>query len=611
MGNFLIVIPSVQNCDHSKQVFNSGIRLAALLKSQTPNRVLETEFASIASFPRLNGSGTPVTTDSQTGNWLATIGTWFHEEGFGSGNENRLLERLGVVGMDRLAEELEGFFVIAFGSAAIREVAVITDIVGTMHCYSRSLPGALVISGSSLLLAGLAEYTLNSVACQEFIATGAMYEDRTFYTEVRKLGPGTCFRYKGGALKSQHRYWHASGLQPNSLDGADAVAAIRDSVIGVARKISSVFPLPVCDLTGGYDSRTAVASFLASNFKICTTVAGPPSDPDVVISKELAQLVGLPHRYLNPEPAGSLEQLQRALELTDGEFDLLEYSRIYKIQAELSKTYDISINSYSGEIGRGYGWEVLRPNTGECRALDATKVAKRRFAKTQFDDSIVPPHMRINLAEHFQSVIERTNEGLTHLPNTVQYDYCMTMLRAQRWYGRIATSTNQIWPCLSFFLMRSVVKPMLETTTKSRKRSLLIRKLLLEIEPTLAKYPLDLGYPPMPVSWTTLHRFWPILPLYGGKIIKKLQGYLAPGGPSSPDSQSAPRLRIWKDPELQDLMLGRSMLCTEVFDGKQLEKFNERSKNKDFSFSDQWTRLLSLELTLYRLKSVNGQQLKM
>ena len=591
-------------------MFNSGIRLAALLKSQKPNRVLETNIASIASFPRLNGSGTPVTVDSQTGNWLVSIGTWFHDAGFGSGNEDRLLERLGVVGTDRLAEELEGFFVIAIGDAANREVTVITDIIGTMHCYFRSLQGIIALSGSSLVLAGLADYTLDSVACQEFIATGAMYEDRTFYTEVRKLGPGTCFRYKEGVLKSQHRYWHASDLQPNSLDGANAVAVVRDSVIGIARKISSVFPRPVCDLTGGYDSRTAVAGFLAANIKICTTVAGNPSDPDVVISKGLAQCKGLPHRYMNPEPAESLDQLQRALELTDGEFDVLEYSRIYKVQAELSGSFDISVNAYSGEIGRGYGWEVLLPNTGECRALDAAKVAKRRFAKVQFDDSIVPPNMRINLAKHFRRVIERTNEGLTHLPNTLQYDYCMTMLRCQRWYGRIATSTNQIWPCLSFFLMRSVVEPMLETTTKSRKRSLLIRKLLLEIEPTFANYPLDLGYPPLPASWTTLHRFWPLLPLYGGKIVKRLQRYLALGRPSSPDFQSAARLRLWQNPALQDLMQSRRLLCTEIFESREVEKFNERSKNKDFPFSEQWTRLLSLELALHRLKSVNDQQLK-
>ncbi|MGA2262652.1 MAG: hypothetical protein ABSH28_14605 [Acidobacteriota bacterium] len=606
MGNLLIVVPGGENRSYAEEAFRSGIRLAENLKSQKPCGVLETDFAFVASFPRYNGSVAPVKIDRRNGNWLVALGTWFHDAGFGSGNEDRLLDRLNNIGPDALARELEGFFVIATGDAAKREVTIITDIVGTLHCYSRTWDHTAAISTSSLVLAGLGNISLDAVGCQEFLATGAMYEDRTFYKEVRKLESATCYRYKNGTFKSGQRYWRLTDLVADSLDGAEALTAMRETVIAAARKITSVFPRPVCDLTGGYDSRGAVAALIGAGVGFCTTVSGPPSYPDVVISQRLARRLGLPHRYVNPGPADNFDRLQRALQLTDGEYDLVDYARIYEIHSELAASFDISINSHSGEMGRGYGWEILLPRTGKREPLDIAKLAKRRFAGATFDASIVEASVRLDLQAHFADVFKRINGGLTHLPNTLQYDHCMLMTKTQRWYGRIATSTNQIWPCLSFFLMRSVLNVMLQTSTRSRNRSRLFRQLFVDIEPALAECPLELGYPPMPVSWKTIYRFWPMVPLYGGKIVKRMRRYLPISPVQSTPSDGGARLRLWRDDAVQALLRSKDLLCAEIMEGQALERFIERSKQIQFPFADQWARLLSLECALQRLKAVRN-----
>jgi hypothetical protein len=327
----------------------------------------------------------------------------------------------------------------------------------------------------------------------------------------------------------------------------------------------------------------------------------------VVIAKELARRVGLDLRYFEPPVTSSFEQLQRAMQYTDGEYDLVDYARIHEVQSDLEARFDISINSYSGEIGRGYGWEVLMPHTGQRLPMDAAYVAKRRFVNPSFDASIVAPALRIDAPGHFGDVVARAGEGLGDLPNTLQYDYSMTMLRCQRWYGRIASSTNQIWPCMSFFLLRSIMKPMLEANTRSRTNSLLFRRLLVELEPEFSQVPLARGYPPLPVTLKTLHRFWPLVPLYGGKVVDRLRRYAGIQPAPSATPGTSPREMLWNDAGVRQTLQPASMLSAEIMDAAGLARFIERSQQPQFDLPGQWSLLLTLECTLQRLRSARSE----
>lgn len=604
MASFLIVVPPLAEPQRGGALFREGLRLAAALKGQRPSAVVEGEFASVASFARQNGTGAPVVVDPATGDWLVASGTWFHDAGLANGQEDRLLARASEVGPDQLADELEGFFAIAIGRTSTREVSVITDLPGTLHCYTRDVDGAMVIATSSLVLAALGDVTLDAVACQEFLQTAAMYEDRTFFNEVRKLDASRCYRFRDGEAVGSRRYWQATNLAPDSLDGEASVRAMRSAMATAARRIGATFPRTVVDLTGGYDSRGGVAAFLDAGVPFQTAVAGAGSDPDIVVSRGLADRLGLKHRHFVPKVVGSFDQLQTALRFTDGEYDLVDYARIYEVQTDLAADFDISINSYSGEIGRGYGWEVLVPHTGQRRPLDAARTASARFVNPVYDASVVPAAVRIDPATHFRDVIARADEGLGHLPNTLQYDYCMTMLRCQRWYGRIASSTNQLWPCLSFFLLRSIVEPMLETNTRSRENSLLFRRVFQQIDSRLADHPMARGYPPLVVSWRTIHRFWPLIPLYGGKVVARLKRMLW-GAPVAADPDS-PRMRLWCDPAVQATLDPQQMLSARLLDPEALERFLVQSKQAAFRYPGQWSALLTLECTLRRLEAERG-----
>src|SRR5690348_8429396 len=213
MGNFLVILNPEPLRQEASKSFEDGLAAAKALKRQSPSKRLETPWALAASFPRQDGSGSPVFSDPQTGNWILTAGTWFHSSGNNCDDECSLLRRCFEVGPSQLALEMEGFFTVVVCNAQDRELVVITDVVGSCQCFMRAVKGGVALAGSSLLLASLEPYTLDPVACQEFVHTGIIYEDRTIYKEVRKLGPASVVRFAVGALKGQSRYWNPAALE--------------------------------------------------------------------------------------------------------------------------------------------------------------------------------------------------------------------------------------------------------------------------------------------------------------------------------------------------------------------------------------------------------------
>ena len=595
MGNFLVVIPVKGATTGAKRLFHNGLDAAREIRGQAPNESLENEWSMAAAFPRQNGSGGRVVVDAETGNWLLASGTWFHNDGYSSGEETCLLQRFLEVGAERLVDELEGFFVLICGDARSREVVVLTDIVGSCHCFQRPFDDAIVLSGSSLLLASLEECHLDSVACQEFLFTGIIYEDRTSYQEVRKLEPATIFRFANGTKKSQERYWRAGDVKVESLRGDLAVDALWEKMRHAAGRIHALYGNPICDLTGGYDSRALVATFLGAGVRCSTVVSGAEDSADVRISRALAKKLGLPHIHHEPMQRISFEQVQPCIALTDGEYDLVNYTQIREIHGKLAGQFDISINGSFGEVARGYWWELLLPRIGARRPLPARKVSQLRYAAHTYDASILPAEKRLDLVEHFAAVIERTNSGLSGRPNTFQMDHAYLMMRMQRWQGRIASSTNQIWPCLSPFMFRSVLETMLETRAMSRWRSLMIRKMLARYSPTMAAYPLEHGFPAQPTTWKNFHRFLPLAEYFGEKVAGKVG--LRREARASHDGADL-RLRLWSEEPVQELLRTSNMKLCGSLDASALARFLERSKQKSFGFGEEWARVLSLECAL-------------
>ena len=178
------------------------------------------------------------------------------------------------------------------------------------------------------------------------------------------------------------------------------------------------------------------------------------------------------------------------------------------------------------------------------------------------------------------------------------------MMRMQRWQGRIASSTNRIWPCFSLFLLKSVLETLLQTSSRLQRNGSLVRKMLVAMQPKLAAIPLEHGYPALPVAWNTIHRFWR-LPVHlsrrgTAKALRVMKGKL--GLPMHVQASSI-RNQLWLEEEVKELLRPQEMRLTTLMDPVALSDFILTSKREQFSFNDQWSRILTVETALQRIET--------
>ncbi len=597
MGSFVAVVPCSETAVEAEVLFQAASRALVGRRRSGPDSTISNAWSFAATCRRRNGTGASIVVDPETGSWLAVAGTPFHRSG--SSEAEYLLAQYLKIGAERLAAELDGFFVIIAGNAATRQIVVITDVVGSLHVYHRQFGSGIALSTSSQVLAELDEVSLDAVGCQEFLGTGVIYEDRTFYSEVKKLPPATITTFANGLRTGQQQYWNVAGLTPELLNAEQATDTLWKDLTSAVTRINKQFGSVVCDLTGGYDSRAVAAAFLQGQEKFATAVSGPPNSGDVIVSRGLAEMFGLPHVHHPPrtDPI-TLEDLEAALQLTDGECDLIEYVAVARTHHDLSQRYEISINGSFGEIARGYWWELLFPRIGERSKLDSHKLATRRYALGSCS-ALFQPQYRLDLAGQMQSVIDRTLSGLETYPNTFQMDVAYLRMRMQRWQGRIASSTDRIWPCLSPFMFRTVLETMLQTRFAVRERSLLVRLMLARYQPQLAAYPLEHGNPASPATWKTLPRFWPLVPYYAGKVVQRLERKILRKQPAQAPSS---RLHLWEMDEMRALLQPAAMKSMAVLDREAVTTFLESSRQPGFSQDSAWCRLLTLEMALARTR---------
>lgn len=583
MGNFLVVLPDPDSLQQPS-AFERGLRALQALGSPAPV-VQQSPWTASALVPRTKELSAETATSSN-GDFAFAIGTYFCE-GAAAVDAQFLLARYRAVGAEQLGRELNGFFVVVIGDARKKQVLCITDLIGSCFACVRKLPGCTAISGSSLLLSLLAPVAIDRASAQEFLNTGIIYDNRTLYEGIEKLPPASVCRFGEESRRTQ--YWSAAELKSEKYDADAAAESLWHEIRGAASAVGARYPQIVSDLTGGYDSRLLAAAYMGAGVTPQTTVSGQPGDPDVTVSEGLAAHVGLRHQWLPTSPAPfTPKELSASFQLTDGEYDIFDYTRILRTHRQLAAKYDISTNGSFGEIARGYWWELLLPHIGKRKPLDCDKVVRLRFAPggTRLKVPGAP-----DIVASLTEVMQRAVLPLQDAPNTFQMDMAYLTLRMQRWQGRIASSTNRLWPCLSPLMFRGVVETILQSRFASRERSYLVRKLLARYAPRFSEFPLEHGYPAAPLTLKNATQFWPLVPFYTGKVISRLSR-MTSLHPDSPLS-GGPASSFLESDAAADLMKLENVRSESLFDGDSLPQ------------GDILHRLVTLEFTLSKRTSVS------
>ena len=572
--------------------------------SATRHRV--SDFSSLAIAPAENGQLISVDHSQDAKTWIVALGTWLPIPARRGLNTRWLVDTYKRDGVIALSRQIEGIFAIIVGDIEKRCVHVITDRCGSLHIFYRTVPGGYALCTSSAVLSARSQ--LDPIAVHEFVATGIIYEDRTLFNEVRKLPPATVTTFSDGGKFLLESYWTPSEIPAESIDCNDAADAVHASLTRVLSALPESSRPLVSDLTGGYDSRLLLAGLLKAEVPFETTVSGNEAHPDVLVAKEIAQRLGIRHGHLTSGEALDGDSFLSAVRLTDGEYDAFDYARIQSIHRNLSSRYAMSLNGSFGELARGYWWELLWPRLGKRAPLDASLVARKRFAAVPYNKSIFNGGANISLAEHMTEVIKRAENLARNQPNTTQLDWVYYTLRMQRWQGRIASSTNQIWRSISPIGFSEVLDPILATKAKGRFGSLLARVIFERHAPLLASLPLEHGYPPCRVTPMNIWKFVPLANYYANKAREKLLQRFGMHLPSNKAELTAPppliesNAKLFADCPIEEWLKEPLLLETGLFNENCLRALMNPSRSIGGTTLQQWRRLVTLEALLRLLR---------
>lgn len=618
MGQFLIV--------HGREgatvraLLARGVARFAALGMGRPDLQLELGSTAVARFPQ-RAATTPSSEEGAPG-WAVASGCWLD----GGRSDGAALTSLGdalrfdLYGWQQAAASLDGFFALAAGDAEGRELHVATDRTGTLHVYRARVEGCELLSTSSLVLAALAGADFDLVAVREFLGTGSVFEGRSLHAGVEKLPPATVLRFRDGRLLARERWWELRPL----LWGSDESRAHPGDVPALAAALTSALdgllaahPGAVLDLTGGFDSRAVLGAALATGRSFRTVVVGPDGDGDVRAAGGIARAFGLSHTHLVPGRdygARNLADLREALALCDGEADVIEYAGIAQIQARMAGTSGgsagVTINGSSGELCRGYWWDLLPAMNAPGSAFDSRRAAVGRFATDGWADTMLAngadgANAPASLADHFTAVVERCNAELRDLPAVSLADNIYLTMRMQRWAGRLVSATDRIWPCVSPFMFEGPMRAALSAPPELRRRDRMTRALIEHLNPKLAALPMADGSPALPLRAGTLHRFGPHAAALGGKAWGRVRRRMSAGAPGpGPTGRAAPGLiRV---AEISALLQADTILTRGLYQAQALSSFLEEARRPDFDRAKRLGRVLTLELVARAIAEPDG-----
>ncbi len=551
-----------------------------------------------ALFPRLlSGPAGLLREDAGSGSRLLAAGTWFYEDEGAEAGAPRLgadWSRLPE-GLRNLATRLDGMFVLLTFDPRTGTLRAATDRLGTLHVYAAQLGGCLVLSTSSLTLAWLQGGEWDLEGCREFLATGTVFETKSLFRRIEKLEPATVFTFQKGRPVEKTRYWSVAGYRYGKLRPEEIAGALGEEIKRSVRQVCRAYRAPVFDLTGGIDSRILVAAARRGGCGFATVVNGQTDDADVRAAGEIARRFGLDHRHQIPAGAAGLwRRAKNALGLCDGEYDVLEYAAIADVHRRLVGAFDVSVNGSNGEIAKGYWWELLFPHAG-TPDFDERLVAARRFATGQGVAGLLEEPFSEDLVEHFAGIIRRANTALRGWPNTAQMDNVYLTLRMQRWQGRLASSTDRLWPCAAPFTFQGPMAVALSAAPEVRVRERLSRRVMESLDTEMAWMPGAHGYPLVRVRPQTALRFWRLPVEMAGKAWEKAWRRVA--APPAELKGTGDLVRtLWGEEEAREFLNPRSMVTAELYARERLEAFLLESQGAAFRRPLELGRVLTLEM---------------
>ena len=406
--------------------------------------------------------------------------------------------RLEAGALERLLSDMDfrGLVEILppFAAAQIRdpnELVVSIDALGFRHLYLYRGIGWAAISTSAHVLGDWlhAELDHQAVAVQSLL--GWQLGVRTLYDQIQKIGAGTLMTLRDGVAWTSSEAAHE--LRRYDLDEAvESAGAILRSYMS---KYLDDYPDPLMQLTGGQDSRILLAAIPRARRRGLRVVTlGVAGTEDVVIAADLASRYEMRHEVVSLagladlSPHDAFRMCVYASARVEHMADPLAFASVTFAESQMDQGPRIS--GLGGEVARGFYYFGPNLRLPVTRGLVAMLAGWRMFANEAVSSNVLDDRFARYARSHTIDEITRILSATGRAWSEATDEFYLWQ-RMQRWSGIVHTAVcNE----------REIVNPMLDDRfisiarglqPSSKRNSLFLSRLLIELDRELAQIPLD------------------------------------------------------------------------------------------------------------------------
>lgn len=439
-------------------------------------------------------------------------------------------------------------------------VVAATDYLGYRQFYYYQGDGWAAISTSSLALARCAGADLDRESLAARSLLGFHLSGASPYAGVRKLGPGGICVLADGKLHLG-RYVDDGSLVEHRSEPftAELVHDVANFLREVTRDHLEQHPELVLQLSGGLDSRiqlAAIPSQLRPGLRSLTLCQS--GSPDANIARHLALTNKLDHQELSLEPIGYIDPATahalvcRAALRHDCSGDPLAQAVLDWAEGQLGT--EPRIHGAGGEFARGFYYPGQRQHQQGNTAL-VDRLAKWRLFTNEPVESACMGQSRAEWAQETTLVQLRRIFNLYNGDWLSATDAFYLRERMAHWAGARLSVASTERTLLGSLMHPKFVSLVQQCPPEYKRGSRFMAQVLYELDPGLARIPLDSGYVPVQLADSGLVAHVRSCHVTARKVMNKARRQLShTGRPGTGASLLASRvLEHWRSqPDLLD-----------------------------------------------------------
>lgn len=271
-----------------------------------------------------------------------------------------------------LLAKIDGIFAAVVYDELEGRLDLVSDRYGFRHLFYRADDKGICWSSEQKVFALWpgCDAQIDPTAAEQFLATGSLSGERSWFEDVHLLAPGTVLSFDiAGRRRRAQRYWSWDSIRPalGPFDEAELCEEIARRLRAAVHQRAGVGERVGLRLGGSLESRAILAALPERVTPLHVVSEGEAGCDDLRIAARAAKLRHAQHHVFETRREAWIEARLDAVWWTDGQLNLLRARDPAVLEQERS-LYDFGLSGLLGDVIAG-GAFLAQPDASETELI--------------------------------------------------------------------------------------------------------------------------------------------------------------------------------------------------------------------------------------------------